>query len=101
MTHETKKSRQQEIQPVLEFRPREHRSTIVNLGSGPARNVDLTLTLEPKGESHRVRWQILAPQQEVAIPTEPFSSIADREYLDLQLQGADIDWESVEDDEEF
>jgi hypothetical protein len=101
MTHETKKSRRQEIQPVLEFRPHEHRSTIVNLGSGPARNIDLTLTLEPKGESHRVQWQSLAPQQEIAIPAEPFSSIADREYLDLQLQGADIDWESVEDDEEF
>jgi len=85
----------------LEFCPREYRSTIVNLGSGPARNIDLTLRFEPKGESHRVQWQSLAPRQEIAITAEPFASIADRKYLDLQLQGSDIDWESIENDEEF
>lgn len=100
MAHETRRSRQQEIQPVLEFRPREYGSTIVNLGSGPARNIDVTLTLMPDGESHSVQWQSLPSGQEIMIPAEPFSSIADREYLGLQLQGADIDWETVEDEDE-
>jgi len=101
MTHETRRSRQQEIQPVLEFLPKETDSTVINLGNGPARNIDLTLTLEPKGESHPVQWQSLAPQQELAISNEPLSSIADREYTSLQVQGADVDLETVEDDEAF
>ena len=97
MAHETRRGRQQEIQPVLEFRPREYGSTIVNLGSGPARNIDVTLTLTPNGESHSVQWQALPSEREIMIPAEPFSSIADREYLGLQLQGIDIDWDTVED----
>lgn len=89
MAIETHRSRQQEIKPVLEFRPREYHSSIVNIGNGPARDIDLTLTLEPEGDSRTVQWQSLAPGQEIAITVEPFSSIADREYIGFQLYGID------------
>lgn len=99
MTYETKQSRQQAVQPVLEFQPREYRSTIVNLGNGPARKIDLTLTFEPKGDSHQITWHSLIPHQEVVITTAPFSMIADREYLDLQLQATDRDLEETQNDD--
>ena len=61
----------------------------------------MKLILRPKDDTHRVQLQSLAPRQEIAIFAEPFSSIAAQEYIDLQLQGADIDWNKVEDEEKF
>ncbi|WP_232700816.1 hypothetical protein [Halobacterium wangiae] len=99
MVQETQKAREQEIQPVLDFQAREAASTIVNSGNGPARSLDITLTLEPAGESRTIQRQSLPAGGAVAIPSEPYSSLGDQCYQDLQLQAADVDWENVDEDD--
>jgi hypothetical protein len=99
MVQETRKAREQEIQPVLDFQARELASTIVNSGNGPARNLDITLTLEPAGESHRVQRQSISAGGAVAIPSEPYSSLGARGYQDLQLYATDMEWADVDEDD--
>lgn len=101
---ETKRGRQQEIRPVLDFHADEFMSKIANLGQEPARDVDLTLIFQPDGVSHRIQRQSLPAGAEIHIPAEPFKQIGDMEYADLQLLGRDIngtldedDWEDQED----
>lgn len=101
MAEETRKSREQEIRPVIEFHAREVYSQIANIGDGPARNVDLNLTLLPSGLTHTIREQSLPSGESISIPAEPFSSIRDRGFLELQEQGLDFDWDDVDDYEEF
>ena len=90
MATETKRGRQQEIRPVLDFHADKFMSKIVNLGQGPARDVDLTLTFQPDGVSHRIQRQSLPAGAEIHIPAEPFKQMDDMEYTDLQLLSNDM-----------
>lgn len=99
MVLETRKASEQEIQPALDFQARELASTIVNSGNGPARNLDITLTLEPAGDSHTVQRQSLPAGGAVAIPMEPYSSLGARGYQDLQLRATDMEWEDIDEDD--
>lgn len=100
MMVETKKGREQEIRPVLEFHAGEYMSQIKNVGGGPARNLDITLSLVPEGVTHGIRHQSIPAGESIAVPAEPFSSIGDRGFLELQAEGVDIDGDEI-DDEEF
>lgn len=100
MMVETKKGREQEIRPVLEFHAGEYMSQIKNVGGGPARTLDITLSLVPDGVAHGIRHQSIPAGESVAVPAEPFSSIGDRGFLELQAEGIDIEWDETEDDDE-
>jgi hypothetical protein len=91
MMLETRKSRKQEIMPVFEFQSEEIRSYIQNVGGGPARKLDLTISLLPADKSVRVKRQSLPAGATIAITAEPFSSLADRAFQDLQLESEQID----------
>lgn len=97
MMLETRRSREQEIMPVFEFQPEEIRSYIQNVGGGPARKLDLT-SLLPANESVRVKRQSVPSGSAIAITAEPFSSLADRTFQDLQLESERIDLYEVEDE---
>jgi len=102
MLRETKKSREQEIMPALEFEARETGSALINIGNGPARNLDIVLRLNPAGDRYRIKRQSLPSAGDLSIPVEPLSSLGDRRFLDVQMDGLDIDWaehEEVADDD--
>lgn len=99
MTNETKKARVQETRPVLDFQPDEFMSTIVNLGGGPARSIDITLSFQPVDDRRRIQRQSLPAGEKIALVEEPFSSIGDRRFGDVQLQYSDL--EEPENDSEL
>jgi hypothetical protein len=98
---ETRKARQQEIMPAFEFQPEPLNPALVNVGNGPARKLDVTVSLLPAGETRHIRRQSVATGEGIHIGGEPFTSLGDQPFLDFQLRGLDVDWEEVEDDEEF
>jgi len=95
MALETRRAREQEIRPVLEFVPKEIHSEIVNFGRGPGRRLSLKLELHPAGLTHRVTQENLPPGEGLAIPKEPFSTLRDRDFLSLQIEGMDIDSDEI------
>lgn len=101
LVHETRKSREQEIRPVLDFQAQEKGSYIMNVGGGAARKLSLTLELLPAGRTHSITHQSLPAGSQLAIHVEPFSSIADRGYGDLQIEGAKFSGIEITEGEEF
>jgi Ca2+/Na+ antiporter len=97
LVRETQEAREQDVAPVITFDLIDEKPVLVNVGNGPASQIEVTLSAEPDGISESIEIMNLASGEHQEIVGTPFyghfqrGGDKDPDFDELRVTGSCVD----------